>query len=489
MNYKFIGNVIGRILCVEAAVLVPAVGVSLFYREFRTALAILISAAVTAVAGLLLLLPKAGKKNYYAREGFVSVGLAWIVISLFGALPFFLDGAIPNFLDCVFETISGFTTTGASILTDVEALPRGLLYWRSFTHWLGGMGVLVFLLALHPMTKGKGQSMYLMRAESPGPEVAKLVPKVQKSAMILYGIYCGLTLLQILLQALGGMPLFDNITTAFGTAGTGGFGIKADSIAGYSPYLQVVVTVFMALFGVNFGVYYLFLARKPLQALKSTELRIYVAILVISTALITVNILPQYSGVGESLRHAAFQVSSIMTTTGFATTNFDLWPEFSKAILLMLMVVGACAGSTGGGIKVSRVLLMLKAMKREHRRTVSPKTVSIIKLDGKVVDNDTLSGIWFYMTAYSVILVGSVLAVSLNNFGLETTISSVVACLNTIGPGFGVAGPMGGYADFSPLSKVVLCLNMLLGRLEIFPLLMLCAPISWRKSFGARGGR
>ena len=361
--------------------------------------------------------------------------------------------------------------------------------WRSITHWLGGMGVLVFLLALHPMTKGKGQSMYLMRAESPGPEVAKLVPKVQKSAMILYGIYCGLTLLQILLQALGGMPLFDNITTAFGTAGTGGFGIKADSIAGYSPYLQVVVTVFMALFGVNFGVYYLFLARKPLQALKSTELRIYVAILVISTALITVNILPQYSGVGESLRHAAFQVSSIMTTTGFATTNFDLWPEFSKAILLMLMVVGACAGSTGGGIKVSRVLLMLKAMKREHRRTVSPKTVSIIKLDGKVVDNDTLSGIWFYMTAYSVILVGSVLAVSLNNFGLETTISSVVACLNNIGPGFGVAGPMGGYADFSPLSKVVLCLNMLLGRLEIFPLLMLCAPISWRKSFGARGGR
>lgn len=479
MNYRIIANIIGRILCVEAGFMVPAAAVSLGYREWDAMWAILLSVAAAAVTGLLLLLPRSGKRNYYAREGFVAVALAWIVISLFGALPFYISREIPSYLDCVFETISGFTTTGASILTDVEALPKGLLYWRSFTHWLGGMGVLVFVLALQPRAKGEGQDMHLMRAESPGPEVSKLVPKVQKSAKLLYGIYIGMTLLQILLQALGGMPLFDNITTAFGTAGTGGFGILSDSISSYSPYIQVVVTVFMALFGVNFGVYYLLLTGKPLQALKSGELRLYVGILAVSTALITLNILPMYNGPAEALRHAAFQVSSIMTTTGFATTNFDLWPEFSKAILLLLMMVGACAGSTGGGIKVSRVLLMAKAMSREQKRTVNPHTVSLIKMDGKVVGNDVFSGIWFYMSAYLLIMALSVVAVSLNNFGLETSISAVAACLNNIGPGFGVAGPMSCYATFSPLSKLVLCADMLLGRLEIIPLLMLWNPWVW----------
>lgn len=483
MNYKMIANLIGRILCVEAAFLVPAVAISTYYQETGAMRALWTSIIVIACAGVLLLLPKPVKKDYYAREGFISVALAWIVISLFGALPFFLSGEIPNYLDAVFETISGFTTTGASILENVEVMSKGLLYWRSFTHWLGGMGVLVFLLALHPMARGSGQSLHLLRAESPGPEVGKLVPKIHKSAMILYGIYIGLTLLQILLLALGGMPLFDNVTTVFGTAGTGGFAVRADSMAGYSPYIQTVITIFMAIFGTNFSVFYLILTARPLQALRSGEFKLYLGILAGSTLLITANILPQYGSAGEALHHAAFQVSSIMTTTGFATTDFNLWPEFSKCILLLLMIIGACAGSTGGGIKVSRLLLLFKSMHKERNRIINPRSVSVISMDGKSISDETMRGVTLFMTAYSIVTAVSFLLVTLDNMGLETSLSAVLACINNIGPGLDIVGPMGNYSAFSPLSKVVLCADMLLGRLEIFPMLLLFAPLAWTRGF------
>ncbi|MBC8570014.1 TrkH family potassium uptake protein [Zongyangia hominis] len=481
MNYKVIYNIIGRILCVEAAFLVPAVAISTYYQETGAIRALWISIVAIACVGVLLLLPRPVKKDYYAREGYISVGLSWIIISLFGALPFYLSGEVPSYLDAVFETISGFTTTGASILENVEVMSRGLLYWRSFTHWLGGMGVLVFVLALHPMARGSGQSLHLLRAESPGPEVGKLVPKIHKSAKILYGIYIGLTLLQIVLLALGGMPLFDNVTTVFGTAGTGGFAVRADSMAGYSPYIQTVITIFMALFGVNFSVFYLFLSGHPRQALRSEEVRLYIGILAGATLLITLNILPHYANAGEALHHAAFQVSSIMTTTGFATTDFNLWPEFSKCILLLLMIVGACAGSTGGGIKVSRLLLLIKSMRMERKRILHPRSVSVISLDQKPISDETMRGVTLFMTAYFFTAALSFLIVSLDNMGLETSLSAVLACINNIGPGLDIVGPMGNYAAFSPLSKLVLCADMLLGRLEIIPLLMLFAPSAWTK--------
>ena len=481
MNYKMIANVIGRILCIEAVFILPACLISLYYGEMAVILPIVISALLTAAVGMLLLQPKPGQTPYYAREGFVAVALSWLMISVFGALPFYISGAIPSFLDSFFETVSGFTTTGASILTDVEALPRGLLYWRSFTHWLGGMGVLVFVLAVHPMSKGGGQSVYLLRAESPGPEVSKLVPKTHSSAKILYGMYIGLSVLQFVLLALGGMPWFDNITTVFGTAGTGGFAIRGDSMGGYSTYIQVVVTVFMTLFGVNFSVYYLLVMGKIKQALRNEELWLYLFIQAAATAVISFNIRSLFPTMGQTVQQAAFQVSSIMTTTGFATANFDLWPELSKWVILLLMFIGASAGSTGGGMKVSRVLLMAKAAKRERKRAVNPREVTVIRMDGRMVGDDTMQGIWMYLTYYLIIMLASMLVVSTNSYGVEVSLSAVVSCLNNIGPGFGICGPAGSFAEFNPLSKVVLCVDMLLGRLEIMPFLMLIAPAAWNK--------
>jgi len=477
-----IANTIGRILCVEALFLLPAAGISLIYGEYQTIQTILISVVITALAGLILLRFKQTRKSYYAREGFVAVALAWIVISFFGALPFYFSGEIPHFLDAYFETVSGFTTTGASILTDVEAMSKGLLYWRSFTHWLGGMGVLVFVLAVQPKAKGAGEGMYLMKAESPGPEVDKLVPKTGSSAKILYLIYIGLCVLQFILQALGGMPWFDNLTTVFGTAGTGGFGIRGDSIAGYSPYIRTVVTIFMALFGVNFSMYYLLVTGKGKQILKNEEFRIYWITQLTAVVLISINTRSFYVSTGEAVHHAAFQVASIMTTTGFATVNFDLWPEFSKWILLLLMFVGASAGSTGGGIKVSRILLMIKASFCERKRLLNPRKISLVRMDGRVVHDDTIRGIWQYMGFYLVIAAISLLIISLDGFGIETTFSAMAACLNNIGPGFGVSGPSGNFASYSDLSKIVLCIDMLLGRLEIIPFMMLFAPSNWSKS-------
>lgn len=482
MNIKMIANLIGRILCLEAAFLLSAALVSLYYGEPGALRAIGVSAFITAGTGALLMLPHPKKNSFYAREGFISVALSWIVISLFGALPFYISGEIPLFIDCVFETISGFTTTGASILPNVEILSKGLLYWRSFTHWIGGMGVLVFMLAIDPMSRGSGRSVYLLRAESPGPEVEKLVPKMHQSAMILYGIYIGMTILEALLLLAGGMPLFDTVTTAFGTAGTGGFGVRADSMASYSPYLQTIVTIFMGLFGVNFSIYYLLLNGRISQALRNNEARLYFGILITSSVLIALNTRPLYGSALEALHHSAFQVSSIMTTTGYATVDFNLWPEFSKCVLLLLMLVGACGGSTGGGAKVSRVLLLFRMMRCEFKRMSSPRSVNVVRMDGKPVTDATLRGIVQFLTAYISVAGVSFLLVSLDNFGMETTLSAVLACLNNIGPGLGLVGPMGNYDGFSAGTKMVLCMDMLLGRLEVLPLLMLFMPGVWRRA-------
>ena len=410
------------------------------------------------------------------------MGLSWIAMSLLGCLPFWLSGEIPHFMDAFFEIVSGFTTTGSSILSDVESLSKGLLYWRSFSHWLGGMGVLVFLLAIIPASgSDKGFTMHLLRAESPGPDVGKLVPKMRQTAMILYLIYITLTILNIVFLLIGGMSLFESVCTAFGTAGTGGFGIKNDSIASYSPYIQNVCTVFMLLFGINFSCYYLLLLRQIGGIFKDEELRLYIGIAVITAALIALNIRQLYASWEETIRHAAFQVSSIMTTTGFATTDFDLWPAFSKGLLLMLMVVGACAGSTGGGLKCSRVLLLFKSLRCNIRQVLNPRKVQVIRNNGKVVDEKIVTNNNAYLAAYVIIIIISYLLISLDGFSIGTNLSAVLACFNNIGPGFEAVGPTCNFSAFSDFSKFVLILDMLAGRLEIFPILVLLSRSSWRK--------
>lgn len=415
----------------------------------------------------------------FAKDGFVAVSLCWITLSVLGALPFVLSGEIPNFVDALFETVSGFTTTGSSILTQVESLSRCMLFWRSLTHWVGGMGILVFMLALLP-TLG-GSTIHLLRAESPGPSVDKVVPKIRESSKILYLIYLGMTAVLVGLYLLGGMPLFDSLCHAFGTAGTGGFSIKSTSMGEYSVYLQAVTTVFMFLFGVNFSVYFLILKRKIRSAFRMTELYAYVGIVLAAIVMITLNIRGMYKSTGYALHHAAFTVSSIITTTGYGTVDFNLWPEFSRVILCLLMIVGACAGSTGGGFKVSRVILLYKSAKNEIHRLIHPKTVKVVRMDGRPVSEGTIRGVWLYLTVYAAVAAGSVLLVALDNFDASTTITSVLATLNNIGPGLGVVGPTGSYASMSVLSKLVLTLDMLLGRLELFPLILLGLPSTWLK--------
>ncbi len=483
MNHKMILRLVCYILRVEAACLIPAAGISLFQQEWDAALALCVSIVLAALLSLSTFLFPPKSREISAQEGFLSVALCWISVSLVGALPFFFSGAIPNFIDCIFETVSGFTTTGASILSDVEAMPMGLLYWRSFTHWLGGMGVLVFLLAVVPMGKGKNTLLHVMRAESPGPQVDKLVPRLQNSAKILYSIYIALTLIQICLLLVGGMPLFESLCTAFGTAGTGGFGVKNDSIAGYSPYLQTVCTVFMALFGVNFNIFYLLLLREFKRVFRNQELLLYLGVMAGAIFLVTWNILPQYGGdVGQSLHHAAFQVSSIMTTTGFSTVDFNLWPAFSKVLLMALMIFGACAGSTGGGIKAARVLLLFKSGRRSIKRMLKPRSVSVIHMDGQLVDEEVIWNTHSYLALYFLTAVLSILLISIDECSVETNVSAVLACLNNIGPGLDLVGPMSNYSHFSGFSKLVLTFNMLAGRLELFPMLILFVPAAWRKS-------
>ncbi len=484
MNYKMIGRFLAQTLFVVILFMIPALMISLWCGETDAVRGFLLAMAVMAlVDGVLWLLCRAAPSAFHAREGFVCVALSWIIMSLFGCLPFYISGAIPAFIDAFFETVSGFTTTGASILSDVESLANGLKYWRSFTHWLGGMGVLVFLLAINPGGgKSSGFTMHLLRAESPGPNVAKLVPKMRKTAAILYLIYIGLTILDIIFLLLGNMPMLDAVCTAFGTAGTGGFGVKNDSIAGYSNYIQWVTTVFMLLFGVNFSCYYLLLLREFRGVFKDEELRLYLGIIGCSILLIVLDLRGYYASLSETVRYAAFQVTSIITTTGFATTDFDLWPSFSKTILLCLMVVGACAGSTGGGIKVARVLLIFKSLRRNIRQIMHPRSVQVIRSSNQVVDERIVDNTNAYLAAYVIIFVFSVIAVSLDGFSTGTNVSAVLACFNNIGPGLEAVGPSCNFSGFSVFSKLVLILDMLAGRLEIFPILVLFSRGTWKRS-------
>ena len=479
MNYKMMGRFIAQILTIEGLFMIPALILALVFGESGAFLAFVYTVAAIAVTVLVLsLLCRGAPSAFYAKEGLVCVGTSWIVLSLFGCLPFWISGEIPFYIDAFFEIVSGFTTTGSSILSSVEALSKSLLYWRSFSHWLGGMGVLVFLLAFTG-EKGKGFTMHLLRAESPGPDVGKLVPKMRTTASILYVLYIVLTVLDIVFLLIGKMPLFDAVCTAFGTAGTGGFGIKNDSIAGYSPYLQNVTTVFMLLFGVNFSCYYLLLLGNFRSVFKDEELRLYITIVLGAIVLIVLNLQGFYSTLEETVRHAAFQVATIITTTGFATTDFDLWPAFSKSIIMCLMIVGACAGSTGGGLKVARVLLLMKSLRRNIRQTLNPRKVMVVRNNGNIVDEKILANTNAYLAAYVVIIFVSFMIISLDNFSVGTNFTAVLACFNNIGPGLEQVGPTCNFSAYSNLSKLVLCFDMLAGRLEIFPMLVLLSKNTW----------
>ena len=480
MNYKMMGKFIGKILMVEAVFMVPAMLISLWEREFAAVIAFMWSlGAILVAAGGLLWFCRSSQKKFYAKEGLACVGLSWIAMSLLGCLPFFLSGVMPNYIDALFEIVSGFTTTGASVLPAVEDVPRGILYWRSFSHWLGGMGVLVFLLAISS-SGGNGFTMHLLRAESPGPNVGKLVPRMRKTATILYLIYILLTVLDVIFLLLGGMSLFEAVCTAFGTVGTGGFGVKNDSIAGYSPYIQNVCTVFMLLCGVNFSCYYLLLVRQVKSVLKDEELRLYLGVALGSILIIVWNLRGFYATLGETVRHAAFQVATIMTTTGYATTDYELWPGLSKAIMLCLMILGASAGSTGGGFKCGRALLVAKSLHRSVRQVVHPQKVQVVRFNGHAVDEKVLQNTNAYLAAYMIAIILSFLLISVDGFSITTNLSAVLACFNNIGPGFDAVGPTCNYAAYSNFSKLVLTWDMLAGRLEIFPVLILLSRSTWK---------
>lgn len=480
MNHRMISYVIGFVLKIEAALMALALAVALMYGE-QSAWALGITMGITLAAGFLIGLKKPENKTIHVKEGLITVALSWIVMSLFGTLPFFISGTIPSYLDGLFEVVSGFTTTGASILTDIEILPKGILFWRSLTHWLGGMGILVFVLTILPISTG--HSLHLMRAESPGPETSKLVSNMAKTAKILYSIYFAMTVIEIGALMIAGMSLYDAAVHAFGTAGTGGFSVRNLSIAAYdSVAIDTIITVFMILFGVNFSLYYLLLAKNFKQIFKSEELRIYIITIFVSMVIVTINILPLYSSVVESVRYSTFQVGSIITTTGYATTDTNIWPQLSKTVLILLMFFGASAGSTGGGLKAVRVLLLFKSAKRDVGKLLYPNTVKIVRLDNKKVSEDTISGVKTFFFIYMMITTISILLVSLNGYDLETSATAVIACINNIGPGFGMVGATGNYAAFSEFSKIVLSIDMLVGRLEVYPMLILFIPSIWRKA-------
>ena len=481
MNYRMIGRIIGLILGLEALFLLLPLAICLADGDEPAVLGFTLSVLISAGVYLLLRwLCRNAETGFRAKEGLVCVSLAWMAMSFLGCLPFFLSGAIPNLVDALFETVSGFTTTGASILPAVEGLPRGLLFWRSFTHWVGGMGVLVFLLAIIPVSgAGGGFTMHLLRAESPGPNVGKLVPRIRQTAKLLYLIYVVLTVLDLIFLLLGGMPLFDALCTAFATAGTGGFSVRNASMAAYSPYLQNVTTVFMLLFGVNFSCYYLLLMRQIRNVFRDEELRLYLGLVAAAILLITWDLRGLYDTVGETVRQAAFQVSSIISTTGFATTDFDLWPSFSKAILMILMITGACAGSTAGGLKLARALLLFKTLRRNARQVLHPSRVQVVRNNGQAVPEKVLEHANAYFAAYIIIIIVSFLLISLDEFSLTTNFTAVLACFNNVGPGLDGVGPTCSYAAYSTFSKLVLTVDMLAGRLEIFPILALFSRGSW----------
>jgi len=478
MNYRRILHTLGIILCFEAALMIIPLVCAVIYKE-KEVYDFLNCILICLAVGCMFLLFKPKSRNIYSKDGFVIVALSWIIMSVFGALPFVVSGSIPNFIDAFFETASGFTTTGASILTNIEILPKSILFWRSFTHWIGGMGVLVFLVALLPLSGGS--NLYLMKAESTGPSVNKLVPKVKSSAKILYGLYIGLSVILFVLLMAGGMSIYEALTHTFGTAGTGGFGILNSSVASYSPYIQVVLTVFMVLFGIDFSVYYLVLLGKFKLMLKSDEVKAYIGIILASTIIICINCVNTFENVWVSLRHSAFQVSSIITTTGFSTCDFDSWPELSKTILVILMFIGACAGSTGGGIKVSRILIYLKSIKKEITIAAHPKLTKKIQMSGRTIEHETVRNVNVYMAAYLVVFVVSVLIISLDNLDFTTNFTAVAATINNIGPGLAKVGPTENFSIYSDLSTFVLSFDMLIGRLEVFPILVLFSPYTWKK--------
>ncbi len=473
-------NMLGKLLFIEALLMLAPFLVAIIYGENNVISFGVTMGILLMIGGICFLFPPKSS-TIRAREGLLIAGLAWILMSLFGALPLWLSGEIPHYLDAVFEVVSGFTTTGSSILTDVEALSRAGLFWRSFTHFIGGMGVLVFALAILPATGT--QSMHLMRAEVPGPTVGKLVAKIRLTARLLYVIYVVMTLILFLLLVFGGMPVYDALVNSFATAGTGGFSVRAASIAAYqSPYAEVVITVFMLLFSINFNLYYLILIGKAGSIFKNEELRWFIAIVVSSIAAITVNVYPLYKSFGHALRDSAFQVATVLSTTGFATADYDLWPNFSRTLLVVLMFVGACSGSTGGGIKIARIAVIFKTGFNQVRKQLFPRAVVPVKFEGKLLGDQMQSGITAYMFAYIAVVIFSVLILSLDAFSLTTNFTAVAACLNNIGPGLEVVGPTGNYAAFSPLSKIVLIFDMLAGRLELFPILVLFAPMAWKKN-------
>ena len=482
MNYKTIFNIIGKVLLVEGFFLLPALLISLFRGENAAAVAIAITMAVCAALALPLTRFCRSGKALFARDGMVAVGLTWLAVSLVGALPFFLSGAMPNYFDCLFETASGFTTTGATVLAEIEALPHGLLYWRSFTHWLGGMGVLVFLLVLNPLAnKNSGESMHLLRAESPGVKASKLVPRMRDSAGILYLIYIALTVLEFLFLILGKVPLFDSVTLAFGTAGTGGFTVRNDSAASYSPYAQWVLTAFMFLFSVNFNLYFLILLRQVKKALKNSELRAFTLIFLGATLLLLINTASRWASFWEGLRHCAFTAVTIMSTTGFVSTNFELWPQFSRFLIILLMYLGACAGSTGGGLKVVRVQLLFKSAYRTIYKALRPNAVCLVHMDGEIVDDPTVHAVGGYILIYFLTILVSGLLISVDGFSFETNFSAALSCMSNVGPGLGGVGAVENYSGFSNFSKLILTVTMLIGRLEIYPMLALVFPTGRRK--------
>ena len=479
MNYKMMGRFIAQILAIEAVFMLPALILSLCFGEIGATYAYLYTLGAIMLAVLFLSVVCRGAPSaFYAKEGLVCVGASWIVLSLFGCLPFWISGEIPAFVDAFFEIVSGFTTTGSSILNNVEAMSKSLIYWRSFSHWLGGMGVLVFLLAFTG-EQGKGFTMHLLRAESPGPDVGKLVPKMRTTASILYIIYIAMTVINFVFLIIGDMPLFDAVCTALGTAGTGGFGIKNDSMASYSPYIQNVTSIFMLLFGINFSCYYLLLLGNFRSVFKDEELRVYIGLILVSIALIVINLGNFYPTLEETVRHATFSVATLISSTGFATTDFDLWPTFSKSILMVLMLIGACAGSTGGGLKVARLMLLAKGLRRNISQTLNPRKVMVVRNNGNIISEKVLENTNAYLAAYVIIIFVSYVLISLDNFSIATNFTAVLACFNNMGPGFEAVGPTCNFSAYSAFSKLVLCFDMLAGRLEIFPMLVLLSKNTW----------
>ncbi len=478
MNYSIIRYILCRVLEFEGAFLVLPCVIALIYGE-KEGFAFLITMLGCLLLGFIGKQFKPKSTVFYAKEGFVTVSLSWLLLSLTGALPFLISGEIPNYIDAVFETASGFTTTGASILTNVEQLSHCTQFWRLFTHWIGGMGVLVLILAILPLSGS--YNMHLMRAESPGPSVGKLVPRVKNTAMILYGIYLVITIAEVVALLFTGLPLFDSVTLTFSTAGTGGFGLLSDSLASYPVASQMVITLFMILCGINFNAYYLFLIRRPKDALKSEEVRTYLLLILVSSTLIMLNIRGTFSNIFMDFHHSLLQVASIITTTGFASTDFNQWPEFSKTILILLTLIGACAGSTGGGFKVSRLVVLFKSIRNEISLVVHPRSVKKVHMDGKMLSDNVTRSIQVYLMIYVTVFMGSFLLISLNNFDFTTNFTAVAACLNNVGPGLNIVGPAGNYADFSAFSKIILIFNMITGRLEFLPLLVLLTPRTWKK--------